>query len=942
MLLALCAMFSAAPAFAQLEPAHLTGVVKDAQGAVLPGVTVTATSPALIGSEVAISEVNGAYRFASLPAGTYTLSFSLTGFQTQERKGIVLATGQTLTIDVQLALASLKENVTVTAESPVVDTQSTTVGSVLSTAKLVGVPTSTDVWGALAQTPGVRMRGYDVGGSHKMSQTGYDSFGMRGQNHVVMEGLDTTEGNSGDGNYMDYFTQSEMSVTAAGGDVAMQSPGAAIIYTVKSGGNQFKGLENITYEGSNFVGNNIDSATAARGFTGQPNLLFWEGHAELGGPVMKDKLWFYTAYNHFKLNKAISGVDQNVATQLALFNSYTAKLTYKASQKDTVVGFYNWNKKALPLRGLSATTPPESALAEYNPDWNIAGRYQRVWSNRLFSEFTFGTWGYDFPEVPSVDFRNQPPRLDTATGVSSGAGWGGGAGPFDLGWRRPQVNGQGTYFLPTKHGSHDFKMGFAWANDSTYDDSSGTSGAIYYLDRNNKPDEIRLTDVGDPATFGTAWTGPNDRDLRYALYFQDRWTVGQFTTTLGLRYDHQRPYYESAKSDPILSGIFQPTTTPGATLLSRGMLAPRAGVSWDPKGDSRSVVKAFYGRFYFNFATDFSNVDPGGSNTRDYVFNDLNNNGLYDGPQELGALVGSTGGNSTTLDPNIKTPYTDEVDLSYDHQFWGESSIRFAYVRKMTRDQYATYNVARAGQFTVPVTVPVTLQNYSANGAVTQGTQNFTVYDIPDALSGVVTNLVATMPAEVDNGAENYDTLDVAFNKRFQQGLFLDSSFDYGWRDELRTTSSSNSPSNTDPIGTGYFQNVFPTVPNRQKTTSWQAHLSGRYEFPLGIGFAANLRAQSGWPYARVISVKLPNVGTQKFLMTDLDQNYADAVTLIDLRLDKSVRVRTTRLTFMVDIFNLMNSNTVTNFNLANGSRYNQINATLDPRTVELGFRVEF
>src|SRR6185437_15185803 len=109
LLLAICAMLAAVPAFAQLEPAHLTGVVKDAQGAVLPGVTVTATSPALIGSEVAVSEVNGAYRFASLPAGTYTLSFSLTGFQTQERKGIVLATGQTLTIDVQLALASLKE-----------------------------------------------------------------------------------------------------------------------------------------------------------------------------------------------------------------------------------------------------------------------------------------------------------------------------------------------------------------------------------------------------------------------------------------------------------------------------------------------------------------------------------------------------------------------------------------------------------------------------------------------------------------------------------------------------------------------------------------------------------------------------------------------------------------------------------------------------------------
>ena len=147
----------AAPAMAQTTPSHLIGTVKDAQGAVLPGVSITATAPSLIGSQTVVSEANGTYRFPSLPAGTYTLKFELSGFKALTRSGISLALGQTLTIDGELQLATLQESVTVTAESPVVDTSSTAVGNTLDTKKLILVPSSSDLWGALAQSPGVRM-----------------------------------------------------------------------------------------------------------------------------------------------------------------------------------------------------------------------------------------------------------------------------------------------------------------------------------------------------------------------------------------------------------------------------------------------------------------------------------------------------------------------------------------------------------------------------------------------------------------------------------------------------------------------------------------------------------------------------------------------------------------------------------------------------------------
>src|SRR5690242_5278501 len=343
--LLLAAVLMAAPAWAQNVSSRVTGTAKDAQGAVLPGVTVTATSPALNGSQVAVTEANGTYLFPSLPSGTYTLKFELHGFQTFTRPNIVLALGQTLTVDGTLQVASLKENVTVTAESPVVDTQSTSVGSTMDTAKLIGVPSSSDLWGALAQAPGVRMRGFDVGGSHKSQQSGYDAFGISGQTRVVTEGVDTTEGTGGAGFYQDYYSQNEIAVSGAGQDVSMNTPGAAVISTIKSGGNQFKTLINQTYEGKSYVGDNTNSNITSRGGSASPNLLFWENHDDVGGPIVKDRLWFFAAFNHFHINKELSGVPVSVATDLGVFNNFTTKETYKLSSKDTVIGYYQWGRK---------------------------------------------------------------------------------------------------------------------------------------------------------------------------------------------------------------------------------------------------------------------------------------------------------------------------------------------------------------------------------------------------------------------------------------------------------------------------------------------------------------------------------------------------------------------------------------------------------------------
>src|SRR5882757_343114 len=449
-------MFVSTSVYAQIGQGRLAGTVTDAQGAVMPGVTVTVTSPALIGAQSTITEANGKFLFPSLPSGTYKINFELSGFQKVNRENINVVTGQTISADVQLPLASLAESVTVTGASPMVDVTTTKVGTDLKGEALTAVPNSTDAWGALSEAPGVRMQGFDVGGSHKSQQSGYEVFGIQNQSRIVTDGVDHTEGVGGTGYYEDYYSNEEVNISALGSDVEMNSGGAAVITTIKSGGNQFKGLENYTYENGSWVGDNNTDALRARGFTGNPNLLFYEGHADLGGPIMKDKAWFFAAANTFKIDKVVSGVPQSIATDIGLFHNYTGKGTWKPSAADTVIGYIQRGHKEKPKRSLSALIPPESVLAQDSITYTYKGEWQRVFSSRTFFDVTVGNYHSVWPMVPQVSAATNIPTTNRATGARTGAGW----DAFTSIRNNPQAKAQMTYYLPGKKGSHDFKFGF--------------------------------------------------------------------------------------------------------------------------------------------------------------------------------------------------------------------------------------------------------------------------------------------------------------------------------------------------------------------------------------------------------------------------------------------------------------------------------------------------
>src|SRR3954471_5223374 len=217
--LAAC-LLASTHAFAQGGGASTTGSINgkvaDTSGGVLPGVTVSVTSPSLMGVQTSVTDSGGNYRFPALPPGTYTVSFELPGFNTLKRENIVISMGFTAAVNVELAVASLQETVTVSGASPVIDTSNTRVQQNFKLEQLNSIPNGRDMWALLAATPGVIMSSIDVGGNRAGTQTGYRAYGLSGQVRTSVEGINTTEGTGGAGFYYDYGSFEEVFLGVAG------------------------------------------------------------------------------------------------------------------------------------------------------------------------------------------------------------------------------------------------------------------------------------------------------------------------------------------------------------------------------------------------------------------------------------------------------------------------------------------------------------------------------------------------------------------------------------------------------------------------------------------------------------------------------------------------------------------------------------------------------
>ena len=252
-------LLSVLPVGAQDFRGRINGTVTDNTGGVLPGVTVTVSSPALIQPQVQVTSAAGDYRFLALPPGVYTVNFELTGFKSVNREGIRVVINQTLSVDMQMQVATLQETVTVTGASPVVDTSTTTMGTNFTKELLTEIPNARDVWAAMAQAPGMQMTNYDVGGSRTGNQTGYRTYGFDDQNQTRLEGIDTTEGTNANAGYFDFGSFEEFQVGGAGAHASAFAGGAVLSISVKSGSDKLTGNWYSDYQNEDMIANNVPS-----------------------------------------------------------------------------------------------------------------------------------------------------------------------------------------------------------------------------------------------------------------------------------------------------------------------------------------------------------------------------------------------------------------------------------------------------------------------------------------------------------------------------------------------------------------------------------------------------------------------------------------------------------------------------------------------------------
>jgi outer membrane receptor protein involved in Fe transport len=427
----------------------------------------------------------------------------------------------------------------------------------------------------------------------------------------------------------------------------------------------------------------------------------------------------------------------------------------------------------------------------------------------------------------------------------------------------------------------------------------------------------------------------------------------RLTFNLGLRYDRYAIGWPEQSIEPELAGFaFESVRTPATTTNTLNGLGPRIGVAWDVTGEGRTVAKAFFGRFYSNPSTAFVDAaNPVSTVQLRYTFNDLDGNRVVTpGPcgelacsPELGPLQTTIGGGgSRQVDPDLSFQYGQEASLAIEHELRSNLSVRANFVTKSVSDGWGEVDVARVDEYTIPFSYQDAGDD---NISGTRDDQEILLHDRP---AGVGSERLWTNPAKYD-GIEAFGgearTFEVALNKRFSdRWMFLTSYLVTTSNDFRDTTQASTSPIEAMRTALVYnWERNLQENYGRQDSRFWNFKAVGRYVLPFELGISTSYKLQSGYNYARSISVRLPNAGTEAIHATPIADHRADDVGIWDLRVDYTLPLGARgRLTLMGDVYNVLNSNPVVNFRAFSGSRYKEVIALVDPRVFRLGVRFEF
>ena len=929
----------AAPVLAQGGGASSTGTIQgrvvDAQGAVLPGVTITATSPSMPGVQTAVSSETGNYRFPAVPPGTYALGYELSGFNPLKREGVEIRLGFTATVNVELALATLQETVTVSGASPIIDTTATRTVQNFKLTELQSIPNARDMWALLAVTPAVQMWRIDVGGNRAGTQTGYTAYGFSGQVRVLIEGINTTEGTGGAGFYFDYSSLEEVFLGTSGQSAEMPNPGVQSQFIAKSGGNLFTGEGYLDWYNNSLQGSNIpDSYTAPTAFNNSPirehsNEIdrYYNYSLNVGGPIKKDRLWWFGTYN--KQFNAVAQPNFNFDSTFdtALWNA-VGKGTFQANQRNKFVGYYQWGQKLQATRLPFSTYTYNSAGPTYKQDsgsWVWKGEWNGTLSDKLYVEARYGDFGYYFPTLANSEenffFR------DSGTLEIDGA-----HRKWQLDRDRKQITGAATYFLDTSHGSHTFKFGGEILKEIGWEGYlQGVGGNIEHVYNNGRSNQVifRIPTATDAGKLGLGKSGAltSASALNVQSFFlNDTVSIGRATVNAGVRYDHYGSFLPEQKQ---LAATVGPVVVPAKTFAETDMfawsgLAPRIGLVFDLSGDGRTVLEGNYGFFWHTPGVGIgSSANPNTpAKQATYQWNDTNNDRRWQ-PGEQGNLLSQALEGGVELADDISQPYSHEASVWIERQLADTLGMRAGFVYKTEDDLIDSgYQPFRGLD---AYTVPFTYVDIGLDGR--RGTSD----DADIRMLGLPSSQAASFPTtSVVMNVPQYSrakTAELSFSRRYAGRWSASIGGAHTWLTDFPN---------------GYPNN--PNQPGAEDRTTWNLKATGSYDAPGGVRVSPVLRHQSGANYARTVSISVPTgsglIASGTAYVEPMSANREDSIWVFDVRAEKTLNFGArSRLRLFLALFNLANSHASETISRATGLGYQKPSAILAPRTARVGFR---
>ena len=966
---------------AAVSAQSIVGTVRDESGAILPGVTVEVSSPALIEKvRSATTDDTGQFRIVNLSPGTYAVTFTLPGFSSVKREGVALTGTFTATINADLKVGALEETITVSGATPLVDMQSVTKQTVITRDIIDALPAARNIQAAAVMIPGVTTSGVvgqsgrDVGGSTKLQQP---SIVFRGnaQNIQRWDGFhlgNLAGANTGAGTsfYVNDAIAQELAYSSGADSAEMGNPGLYIDLVPKDGGNRFSGSAFFDYTHEPWAWSNHSARLKARGINDVTRVYeISDVNGGFGGPILRDRLWFYGAARFETLDVSVvdNYYDRNPAPYLyepdldrpahdsGDIPNQSIRLTWQGTSKDKVQFWFTNQNKRRQFYNISATVTPDGAgrqVTKYAQP--ITLRWTRTQTSRLLLEGgaamgrTLFHNGYRETVTPAFDAATiQSTPIYAITDLSNNRSFGASIVGYQAFGGTMKV---GRFAATYVTGSHAFKSGIE------YGVGHGPNGARNWFTgdvtmnfNNGVPQQVTLRI-------------PRDQDDGYRdfqMFVQDRWTLGRATLTGGLRYD----YFVGIVNDSTLPASRWNAAQffPGFEVQHWKDISPRGGISYDLFGNGRTALKVSVARYVAPESNGTAqNLNPqttiGRTDLR--TWRDLNGDfSIYnaDGSvqwDELGSTsnvnFGKTIPSTATRDPRTLDGWgvrgsTIEWQVIAQHELSSRVGLAAGYYRRndgnlTTVDNTLVTNNDYTGPFCI--TAPRHADLPGGGGYPICG-----LYDVTARARGLQQNHT-TFSSNFGDIVSQYQGFDASANIRLRTGTFINTGVNMQQR-RLDTCAADR----IDSPEAQFCNQLTPYRPDfkisASHTLPWAFQISGLFQLSPGPQITASWSAPN--------SVIAPALGrdlaagataVKTIMLIEPGTLYGENHKQLDLRLSRRFSVGRFRIRGDAALYNVFNSDWVssvnTTFSTAASNAFLRPTGVLQGRLFKIAAQIEY